>query len=402
MNLRGRVVPVIDLAVKPGLPPTRVSRVDVRPHRRGQSSTARTPASASLIDGVGDVLTLSEDEIEHTPAFGAQVRVDQLLGMAKVGQEARAAAQHRPHPLAGGAPGLDDARPPPRRGSKEAAPHLSPSTHHACAYRSRPEALPRIRRHGRPRPRTGGHGLQEVLELDEARSWDQHTPHEVMLTTSEIMKSLLDTETGERGFIITGVEAVPWSRLPGSGRDRFEAKPEPCPGAHQGQPAPADAPREDRQAPRRVALLRAGADHPAPPQRGRGEDAGGSRRRGGQEGARKDPHWTRCARRSRRSTTRRSSSSASGRRRRTRSSQDDVRDVADRRSARDHRRRRARRRLQQDDPLAAHPGGVDPPAHRRGRLHGPRHGEEPDEFGQMLGAVKAMSERLGGLHRRSP
>ncbi|WP_437817547.1 CHASE3 domain-containing protein [Sorangium sp. So ce1078] len=64
-----------------------------------------------------------------------------------------------------------------------------------------------------------GTAYKRFAELDEARSWDQHT-YEVMLATSEIIESLLDTETGERGFVITGVESFlePYR----SGRDRFE------------------------------------------------------------------------------------------------------------------------------------------------------------------------------------
>ncbi|XXT14828.1 CHASE3 domain-containing protein [Sorangium sp. So ce429] len=64
-----------------------------------------------------------------------------------------------------------------------------------------------------------GTAYTRFAELDEARSWDQHT-YEVMLATSEIMESLLDTETGERGFVITGVESFlePYR----GGRDRFE------------------------------------------------------------------------------------------------------------------------------------------------------------------------------------
>ncbi|AUX21475.1 methyl-accepting chemotaxis protein [Sorangium cellulosum] len=64
-----------------------------------------------------------------------------------------------------------------------------------------------------------GTAYKRFAELDEARSWDQHT-YEVMLATSEIMESLLDTETGERGFVITGVESFldPYR----SGHDRFE------------------------------------------------------------------------------------------------------------------------------------------------------------------------------------
>ncbi|WP_434048432.1 MULTISPECIES: methyl-accepting chemotaxis protein [Sorangium] len=64
-----------------------------------------------------------------------------------------------------------------------------------------------------------GTAYKKFAELDEARSWDQHT-YEVMLETREIMRSLLDTETGERGFVITGLESFlePYR----SGRDRFD------------------------------------------------------------------------------------------------------------------------------------------------------------------------------------
>ncbi|WP_437497850.1 chemotaxis protein CheW [Sorangium sp. So ce1099] len=86
MNLRGRVVPVIDLAVQLGLPPTRVSRwtciLIVETELDGENTRL-----GLLIDGVGDVLTLAEDEIEPAPAFGTQVRADRLLGLAKVDQK---------------------------------------------------------------------------------------------------------------------------------------------------------------------------------------------------------------------------------------------------------------------------------------------------------------------------
>ncbi|AUX30566.1 MULTISPECIES: CHASE3 domain-containing protein [Sorangium] len=64
-----------------------------------------------------------------------------------------------------------------------------------------------------------GIAYKRFAELDEARSWDQHT-YEVMLVVSDMTESLLDTETGGRGFIITGVESFlePYR----SGRDRFE------------------------------------------------------------------------------------------------------------------------------------------------------------------------------------
>ncbi|WP_438019332.1 chemotaxis protein CheW [Sorangium sp. So ce315] len=86
MNLRGRVVPVIDLAVKLGLPPTKVSRwtcvLIVEIELDGEDTRL-----GLLIDAVGDVLTLAEDDIEPAPTFGTPVRMDELLGLAKVGEK---------------------------------------------------------------------------------------------------------------------------------------------------------------------------------------------------------------------------------------------------------------------------------------------------------------------------
>ncbi|WP_437946381.1 CHASE3 domain-containing protein [Sorangium sp. So ce296] len=64
-----------------------------------------------------------------------------------------------------------------------------------------------------------GIAYKRFAELDEARSWDQHT-YEVMLAVSDITESLLETETGARGFAITGMESFlePYR----SGRDRFD------------------------------------------------------------------------------------------------------------------------------------------------------------------------------------
>ncbi len=83
INLRGAVVPVIDLSLKLGLPETPVSprtcvliveaRLDGEPAVLGV-----------LADSVSEVLELGDADIEPAPAFGAHVRVDYLTGMGKV------------------------------------------------------------------------------------------------------------------------------------------------------------------------------------------------------------------------------------------------------------------------------------------------------------------------------
>jgi purine-binding chemotaxis protein CheW len=85
-NLRGRVIPVVDLAVKFGLPPSRISKfsciiiTDVM--FQGESLTMGV-----LADSVSQVLDLSDAEIEKTPRFGTRVKTEYLVGMGALGKK---------------------------------------------------------------------------------------------------------------------------------------------------------------------------------------------------------------------------------------------------------------------------------------------------------------------------
>jgi purine-binding chemotaxis protein CheW len=85
INLRGTVVPVVDLALKLGLPQTPLTKrtciliVDARV--RGEPA-----ALGVLADSVSEVLELAPEEIEPPPAFGTEVSVNALLGLGKVGK----------------------------------------------------------------------------------------------------------------------------------------------------------------------------------------------------------------------------------------------------------------------------------------------------------------------------
>lgn len=85
INLRGAVVPVIDLAAKFGLPETAVTRLTciliVEALLDGQPTVIGVMA-----DAVREVIELGADDVEPPPAFGTQVRVDFLLGMGKAGK----------------------------------------------------------------------------------------------------------------------------------------------------------------------------------------------------------------------------------------------------------------------------------------------------------------------------
>jgi purine-binding chemotaxis protein CheW len=83
INLRGAVVPVVDLAAKFGLPEAAVTKrtclVIVELALEGKRAVM-----GIVVDTVSQVMDLSAEDVEPAPPFGTQVRVDYLLGMAKV------------------------------------------------------------------------------------------------------------------------------------------------------------------------------------------------------------------------------------------------------------------------------------------------------------------------------
>ncbi len=83
INLRGQVVPVVDLAAKFGLGETDPSRLTCILIVEAQLDGASTVVGI-MADSVREVIELGADDIEPTPAFGTQVRVDFLLGVGKM------------------------------------------------------------------------------------------------------------------------------------------------------------------------------------------------------------------------------------------------------------------------------------------------------------------------------
>jgi purine-binding chemotaxis protein CheW len=86
INLRGSVVPVVDLAAKFGLPAIAVTKrtciVIVEVDLEG-----RRTVMGVLADAVSQVMDLTPADIEAPPTFGTAVRVDYLQGMGKVGKK---------------------------------------------------------------------------------------------------------------------------------------------------------------------------------------------------------------------------------------------------------------------------------------------------------------------------
>ncbi|MGA9541952.1 MAG: chemotaxis protein CheW [Candidatus Sulfotelmatobacter sp.] len=85
-NLRGKVVPVVDLAVKFGMPAASISKfsciIITEVMFQGESLIMGV-----LADSVNQVIELSADEIEATPPFGTRVKTEYLLGMGALGKK---------------------------------------------------------------------------------------------------------------------------------------------------------------------------------------------------------------------------------------------------------------------------------------------------------------------------
>ena len=82
INIRGSVVPVVDLALKFGLPAsvaTKRSCVVILEVNLGGEALVM----GVLADAVSQVIDLAADDIAPPPAFGSRVRVEFLQGMAR-------------------------------------------------------------------------------------------------------------------------------------------------------------------------------------------------------------------------------------------------------------------------------------------------------------------------------
>lgn len=83
INLRGKVIPVIDLRLKfvmesiPYTDRTCVIVVEI-------DSESGTVLIGIVVDAVSEVLNIKAEEIEESPSFGTKLNTDYILGMAKM------------------------------------------------------------------------------------------------------------------------------------------------------------------------------------------------------------------------------------------------------------------------------------------------------------------------------
>jgi purine-binding chemotaxis protein CheW len=83
INLRGKVIPVVDLRLKFGLPELEYTQRTCIIVVQIQGEADKLLIGV-IVDAVSEVLTLQAGEIEDTPDFGNGVTTSYLLGMAKI------------------------------------------------------------------------------------------------------------------------------------------------------------------------------------------------------------------------------------------------------------------------------------------------------------------------------
>jgi purine-binding chemotaxis protein CheW len=82
MNLRGTIVPVVDLRAKFGMEAAEYTAFTVI-----IVLTVGTKVVGLIVDAVSDVLNIPKTDIQATPDFGAQVDARFISGMAKAGDK---------------------------------------------------------------------------------------------------------------------------------------------------------------------------------------------------------------------------------------------------------------------------------------------------------------------------
>lgn len=83
INLRGKIIPVLDLRLRFGLPDTAATDHTCIVVVQLGADAATRRESGLIVDSVEEVLNLTAQEIEETPDFGSEVDTRYLLGVAK-------------------------------------------------------------------------------------------------------------------------------------------------------------------------------------------------------------------------------------------------------------------------------------------------------------------------------
>jgi purine-binding chemotaxis protein CheW len=84
INLRGKIIPVMDLRLRFGFPESANSEHTCIMVVQVNLADGKSTQMGLIVDGVEEVLNIAAGEIEETPSFGSALSTECILGMAKI------------------------------------------------------------------------------------------------------------------------------------------------------------------------------------------------------------------------------------------------------------------------------------------------------------------------------
>jgi purine-binding chemotaxis protein CheW len=85
INLRGQVIPVIDLRAKFGMNAVERTQATCIIVVEISAGDGRKISTGIVVDRVSEVISVTDDCVEDAPEFGVSVHADFIFGMAKIG-----------------------------------------------------------------------------------------------------------------------------------------------------------------------------------------------------------------------------------------------------------------------------------------------------------------------------
>jgi purine-binding chemotaxis protein CheW len=84
INLRGRIIPVMDLRLRFGFPEAKNTEQTCIVVVQVRLPDGKATQMGLVVDGVEEVANIAAADIEETPDFGGTISTDYIVGMAKI------------------------------------------------------------------------------------------------------------------------------------------------------------------------------------------------------------------------------------------------------------------------------------------------------------------------------
>jgi purine-binding chemotaxis protein CheW len=84
INLRGKIIPVMDLRMRFEFPTAAHTEQTCIIVVQVKLPDGKATQMGLVVDGVEEVINIAENDIEETPSFGGQICTDYIIGIAKV------------------------------------------------------------------------------------------------------------------------------------------------------------------------------------------------------------------------------------------------------------------------------------------------------------------------------